>query len=97
MKLEKAMDAGPIYIQVPYALDYTETKPELYDTLFTLGANLLVQDLPKIISGEIQSFEQDEMNVSYCSLLSREDGVLDLAQLTPGEAELEVTPIYRLS
>ena len=42
IKLEQSMDAGPIYTQVPYALDFTETKPELYDILFSLGANLQI-------------------------------------------------------
>lgn len=90
MKLEAAMDAGPIYIQVPYALDFTETKPELYDTLFTLGANLLVSNLPKIVSGELQATPQDEPAATYCSLLTKDMSQLDLAKLTPGEAEAHI-------
>ena len=87
MKLEAAMDAGPIYLQVPYALDFTETKPELYDTLFTLGANLLVSNFPKILSGELPPSHQDESAATYCSLLTKDTSKLDLTTLTPGEAE----------
>ena len=90
MRLEAAMDAGPIYVQVPYALDFTETKPELYDTLCTLGANLLVTNLPKIVSGELQPTAQDELQATYCSLLSKDMSELDLATLTPGEAEAQI-------
>ncbi len=90
MKLEKEMDAGPIYIQVPYALDFTETRHELYDTLFTLGANLLTQNLSKILRGEIQPTPQHEADASYCNLLSKDQGQLDLAHLTPGEAEAQI-------
>ncbi|HSW92549.1 MAG TPA: methionyl-tRNA formyltransferase [Patescibacteria group bacterium] len=90
MRLVSAMDAGPIYLQVPYALDFTETKPELYDTLFTLGTNLLVSKLPAILSGELQPIPQDDNDASYCALLSKEDGDLDLTVLTPGEAEARV-------
>ncbi len=90
MKLEAAMDAGPIYVQVPYALDFTETKQELYDTLFTLGANLLVSTLPKIVSGELQPTPQDESSATYCSLLTKDMSQLDLAKLTPGEAEAHI-------
>lgn len=90
MKLEAAMDAGPIYVQVPYALDFTETKPELYDTLFTLGANLLVSNLPRIISGELQEAPQDESAATYCSLLTKDMSLLDLTKLTPGDAEARV-------
>lgn len=90
MKLEAAMDAGPIYLQVPYALDFTETKPELYDTLFTIGANLLVNKLPDILSGDLRPTAQDEEGASYCSLLSKEMGQLDLTELSPGQAEAHV-------
>lgn len=90
MKLVKAMDAGPIYVQVPYALDQTETKPELYDTLFTLGSNLLVQYLPRIIDGSLQPTPQDEADATYCHLLQKGDGLLDLQTLTPGEAEARI-------
>lgn len=90
MKLEAAMDAGPIYIQVPYALDFTETKPELYDTLFTLGANLLASKLPDIVSGKLQATAQNEDDASYCSLLSKDMSKLDLSVLTPGQAEAHI-------
>ncbi len=90
MLLDKAMDAGPIYLQAPYALDYTETKQELYNTLFTLGANLLVAKLPEIITGGLQPTPQSEADATYCSLLTKDMGNLDLTQLTPGEAEAHV-------
>jgi len=90
MRLISAMDAGPIYQQVPYALDFTETKPELYNTLFTLGTHLLISKLPAIVSGELQPMPQDDNNATYCALLSKEDGDLDLTTLTPGEAEARV-------
>ena len=90
MQLAKEMDAGPIYTQAPYALDGTETKPELYTVLFTLGTNLLISALPNIISGDLQPTPQDEQTASYCSLLSKQDGELDLTTLTPGEAEARV-------
>lgn len=90
MKLEQAMDAGPIYLQVPYALDFTETKPELYDTLFTLGANLLVQNLPRIIDESLVPTEQLEDEASYCSLLRPQDGEIIPAEATPGAAEAKI-------
>lgn len=90
MLLEAKMDAGPIYLQVPYALDHTETKPELYDTLFTLGANLLVQKLPAIANGELLPEAQDESKASYCHILTKDMGTLDLSTLTPGDAEARI-------
>ena len=90
MKLVSEMDAGPIYIQVPYALDFTETRHELYNTLFTLGTNLLMRHLPAIISGKLTTTPQDDSKATYCSLLSKDSNLLDLAKLTPGEAEAQI-------
>lgn len=90
IKLEQAMDAGPIYTQAPYALDFTETRPELYDILFSLGANLLVQILPRIVSGKLQPTPQDDGLATYCSLLDKSESRLDLSRLTPGEAEARI-------
>jgi methionyl-tRNA formyltransferase len=90
MQLSKAMDAGPIYFQVPYALDQTETRPELYETLGTLGANILVQQLPAILDGSLTPESQDDSAATYCSLLSKEDSYLDPMATTPGQAEARV-------
>jgi len=90
MQLEAGMDAGPLYLQVPYALDFTETKQELYDTLFTLGANLLVRHLPDIMSGNLQPVAQNDSEATYCSLLSKSASQLDLSILTPGQAEARI-------
>lgn len=90
MQLIDRMDAGPIYAQVPYALDFTETQPELYDTLAVLGANLLVNTLPGIIDNTLHSTPQNEADASYCHLLSKADSSLDLSNLTPGEAEARI-------
>lgn len=90
MQLVKEMDAGPIYFQVPYALDFTETKPELYKTLGELGANIVVQQLPRIIDGSLTPIPQDNDTATYCSLLTKEDSYLDPATTTPGDAEATI-------
>ncbi|NCU38177.1 methionyl-tRNA formyltransferase [Candidatus Saccharibacteria bacterium] len=90
MKLSKDMDAGPIYTQVPYALDQTETKPELYATLGMLGANILVQKLPLILSGTLTTEPQNESEATYCHLLTKKDSYLDPTSITPGNAEAQI-------
>lgn len=90
MQLTKEMDAGPVYIQIPYVLDQSETKPELYRTLFTLGANILVKELPAILERQIPALPQDERQATYCQLLSKADSTLQLATTTPGDAEARI-------
>ena len=90
MQLEQAMDAGPIYHQETYPLDFTETQPELYQTLGQLGAKLLTQKLPDIISGILQPTPQDGSRATYCSLLSKDDSRLDPQQLTADQVEAKI-------
>lgn len=90
MKLVKAMDAGPIYTQVPYALDFTETRPELYETLGLLGANLLAEKLPHIMNSSLLPEDQADAEATYCQLLSKEQSWLDPSSKTPGELEAQI-------
>ena len=90
MELSAEMDAGPIYFQTPYALDQTETRPELYETLGQLGANLLVQYMPSILDGSLQPTAQNDTDATYTQLLTKDNSRLDLSILTPGEAEARI-------
>ena len=90
MKLDAAMDAGPLYAVRTHPLAGTETGPELYRTLAVAGAELLVEVLPAIIDGSLQPHPQDDTKASYTSLLKKEDAPLDLTSLTAIQAERRV-------
>ena len=90
MQLSAAMDAGPIYAQHIIPLDHTETKPALYATLSHIGNQLLIDTLPDILSGALTPTPQNDADATYCSLLSKQDGLLDPADLTAVQAETRV-------
>ena len=90
MQLSAAMDAGPIYAQRIIPLDHTETKPALYATLSHIGNQLLIDTLPDILSGALTPTPQNDADATYCSLLSKQDGLLDPADLTAVQAEARV-------
>ena len=90
MQLSAAMDAGPIYAQRIIPLDHTETKPALYATLSRIGNQLLIDTLPDILSGALTPTPQNDADATYCSLLSKQDGLLDPADLTAVQAEARV-------
>lgn len=77
MKLVKAMDAGPVYIQNHLKLNRKETKQELADTLAAMGAKMIIEILPKIISGDVAAKPQKEIGVSYDSLITKDAGRID--------------------
>jgi len=90
MQLSAAMDAGPVYKQVFFSLNDTETAPELEQKLAALGAQELVTILPSIMNGALQPEPQDDSIASYCKLLSKDDSILDLTTVTAEQAERQV-------
>lgn len=76
MQLSREMDAGPVYKQLVYPLNGTETKQALAETLLQKGAEVIVRLLPQIEQGVITPRPQDETQASYCSLLTKEHGYL---------------------
>lgn len=77
MQLTAGMDEGPVYAQVRHPLRGDESKQELYDTLSHASANLLIKQLPRILSGELIPTPQQASGVTYTSLLSKQDGIID--------------------
>lgn len=90
MQLDADMDAGPIYHQQKIALTGSESRAELYDKLFSLGSNKLVEILPQIVSGSLQPTPQNHADATYCQLLSKADALLKPNQLTAKQAEARV-------
>ena len=90
MQLDAEMDAGPIYEQTVFPLNQTETKHYLYDQLFTIGSQRLVEILPDIISGRLKPTPQNHSQATYCSLLNKDMSLIDPDQLTAQQAEAHV-------
>ena len=90
MKLSKEMDAGDVYSQEEIKLSKTETASELYEICGKVGAEMLVRDLPKIISGELKGKKQDNSQAEYCQLLKKSDSVLQPKKQTAKEAEQQI-------
>ncbi len=75
IQIDKLMDHGPILMQENFSL--TEKKwvfPQLHDALANLGAKMLINVLPQWIDGTLIATPQDDMRVSYCKLLKKDDG-----------------------
>lgn len=77
IKLVEKMDAGPIYAQKEFDLSGQNTKPELYEKLAEIGAELLIKSLPNIFSDELPPKPQDENLATYCPMIKKTDGVID--------------------
>lgn len=90
MQLDAGMDTGPVYVQLDVPLTGHETKPELSDKLSRLGAKLLINTLPDILSGKLKPKPQPKSDVSITSLISKQDGILDPATDTASVLERKI-------
>ncbi len=90
MQLNANMDAGPIYHQEKIALTGSESRVGLYDKLFSLGSEKLVELLPRIVDENLQPTLQNHAEATYCALLSKKDSLLDPTALTAAQAEARV-------
>jgi methionyl-tRNA formyltransferase len=80
MKMDAGLDTGPILTQRSVRIQPDETAGSLFDKLSTLGADLLLETLPKYFSGEITPRPQPEEGVTYAGMMKKEEGRLDFSQ-----------------
>ncbi len=80
MKMDPGVDTGPILSQraIPIAAD--ETGGSLFEKMSTLGAELLMETLPRYLGGELVPQPQPEAGATYVSMLKKEDGLLDFSK-----------------
>jgi methionyl-tRNA formyltransferase len=92
MKMDKGLDTGPILSQKRIAIPETSTAGEVFNILAKMGADLLVETLPKYVSGSIQPQPQDDEKATYAPRLQKEDGELDFNQ--PAEFLVRMVRAY---
>lgn len=77
MMVERKLDAGDILSQraIPIAPD--DTAGTLAAKLAELGADLLIETLPRYLAGEIEPQPQDEAQATYFPQIDKADGCID--------------------
>ena len=90
MSLSKKMDAGDVYIQEEFPLKGNETSSELYNTCGKIGAEMLINHLPAIMSAKMTANPQNESEATYCQLLKKSDAILNPETQTAEQAERQI-------
>lgn len=72
-----AMDAGDVIASRETEIGEFETSGELFDRLKTLGAELLVETVRKIASGDVVRVPQNEADATYTKMLNKEMRPID--------------------
>jgi methionyl-tRNA formyltransferase len=84
--LAHEMDQGDILAVEQFQLSGRETAVSLSELAAQKAAQMLVQVLTKIADGTVTKTAQNHSEASYCSLISRDDGLIDWNQ---SAAEIE--------
>ena len=77
MKLDPGLDTGPVYRQSIHPINLLTTSRALFQSLSELGAELLANILPEIISGTLQPKEQNHELATYAPQIRKSDGEID--------------------
>jgi methionyl-tRNA formyltransferase len=77
MLMDEGMDTGPILAQAECEIEPQDTAGSLSVKLAHLGANLLVETLPRWLDGQIAPQPQDDSLATYCQMVTKKDGLID--------------------
>lgn len=80
MQMDEGLDTGPILAQVRCPILPDDTTETLTPRLARLGADLLIETLPRWLSGEIVPRAQPEQGITLAPRLAKEDGHVDWRQ-----------------
>ena len=76
MYMAEECDAGDMLAQRAIPIK-GKTSEQVFDELSVLGADLLVECLPKIVSGELKGVPQDASLATHAAMIAKEEGQID--------------------
>lgn len=77
MQMTAGLDCGPVYCERAVAIGTMDTAGELHDVLARVGGELMVENLDKILGGNITPVEQDESLATYAGKIQKQDAEID--------------------
>jgi len=77
MLMDEGLDSGSILAQKKVGISSVDTTGSLTAKLAHVGAELLMEILPKWIGGELEPKPQDESQATYSKLITSKDGEID--------------------
>jgi len=77
MHMEEGLDTGGVYASQILPITDTTTGSDLWAALAPMGAQLLVDVLPKIAAGSLKRTPQDDAKASYAAKLRPDERIID--------------------
>lgn len=79
MRISEAMDAGPILTQSRFMIDPAIKKVDLTQKLISESKKILLPALKRYLGDSLEPTAQNDEKATYCKLLRKENGQVDLA------------------
>ena len=79
MHLDEGLDTGEILLAREVAIGADETAADLFRSLASVGAELMIETLVELAAGKLVGRKQDESQATLAPILTREDGLIDFA------------------
>ena len=80
MKMDAGLDTGPMLSRRSIRLTRDDTAGSVTEALSQLGADLLIETLPRWLAGEIEPEAQDDSLSTYAPMMKKEEGRLDFTR-----------------
>lgn len=77
MQIDAGLDTGDMLLKAALRIDPHEAAPELGARLAVLGADLLIEAVSQIESGQAVREKQNDAEATYAPILKKEDGLID--------------------
>ncbi|MDQ6980608.1 MAG: methionyl-tRNA formyltransferase [Ghiorsea sp.] len=77
MQMEEGLDTGGVYLEKRLPITAETTGASLWAGLQSLGAQALMESLPKIVSGELQPTPQEEDGATYAKKITNDERIID--------------------
>lgn len=74
MMIDEKVDHGPVLANVPYKIPDSKYHFEIAEDIFELGAQLLIEILPKYLNGKTKPVKQDHNQATFTKMFQKEDG-----------------------
>ncbi|MGQ0577516.1 MAG: methionyl-tRNA formyltransferase [Betaproteobacteria bacterium] len=77
MRMEEALDSGPVYLMRRIPITAQDDVGTLHDKLAALGARCIVEALPAIADGTLKAVPQSEVGATYAPKISKNEAAID--------------------
>jgi methionyl-tRNA formyltransferase len=80
MMLDRGVDTGPVLVQAQVSITGWDTTGSLTEKLSRIGAQLLLEVLPRLVKGQVAPQVQNNAQATYTRLIDKEAGEIDWNQ-----------------